>query len=101
MENIATSQQHQTGWVKPTRSRTLTELLQMIADKRAELALLEAEASSLQEQAKLEAIAKARNIMRAHQLSLADIGDPSPPRGVESKRGKLSQGAKPRRRQLE
>lgn len=47
----------------------------MIADKRAELALLEAEASSLREQAKLEAIAKARNIMRAHQLSLADIDE--------------------------
>lgn len=45
----------------------------MIADKRAELALLEAEASSLHEQAKLEAIAKVRNIMRAQQLSLADI----------------------------
>jgi len=74
MEHISTSQEHQTGWVKPTRSRTLAELLQLMADKRAELALLEAEAASLQQHAKLEAIAKVRNIMRAHQLSLEDIG---------------------------
>jgi hypothetical protein len=75
MENTDAIQPHQTGWIKPTRSRTLPELQQMIADKRAELALLEAEASSLREQAKPEAIAKARNIMRAHQLSLADIDE--------------------------
>ncbi|MBW8831796.1 MAG: H-NS histone family protein [Burkholderiales bacterium] len=77
MEHIFTSQEHETGWVKPTRSRTLAELLQLIADKRAELALLEAEAASLQHHAKLEAIAKVRNIMRAHQLSLEDIGEES------------------------
>lgn len=75
MENIDASQPRQTGWVKPTRSRTLPELQQIIADKRAELALLEAEASSLREQAKLEALAKARNIMRAHQLSLTDLDE--------------------------
>jgi len=61
------------GWIKPTRSRTLPELDEMIAMKRAELELLEAEASDLREHAKLEALAKVRNIMRAHQLSLADL----------------------------
>ena len=61
------------GWVKPTRSRTLPELEQMIAVKRAELELLEAEASDLRVQAKLEALAKARNIMRAHELTPADL----------------------------
>jgi len=63
----------QSGWVKPTRSRTLPELEQLIAVKRAELESLEAEASELREQAKLEAVAKARNIMRAHQLTVADL----------------------------
>lgn len=61
------------GWVKPVKRRTLPELQQMIADKRAELAALEAEAASLYEQARLEAIVKVRNIMRAHELSIADI----------------------------
>jgi hypothetical protein len=73
MKDIDAHHLRETGWVKPTRSRTLPELQQMIADKRAELALLEAEASSLHEHAKLEAIVQVRNIMRAHQLSLADI----------------------------
>ena len=63
----------QSGWVKPTKRRTLPELEQMIAVKRVELELLEAEASDLREQAKLEAIAKARNIMRAHQLTPLDL----------------------------
>ena len=63
----------QSGWIKPPRRRTLPELEQMIAEKRAELELLEAEASDLREQAKLEAVAKARNIMRAHQLTPADL----------------------------
>jgi hypothetical protein len=63
----------QSGWIKPKRSRTLPELEQMIAVKRAELEVLETEALDLREQAKLEAVAKARNIMRAHQLTLADL----------------------------
>jgi len=49
------------------------ELEQMIAVKRVELASLEAEASELREQARLEAVARARNIMRAHQLTPADL----------------------------
>ena len=61
------------GWVKPTRRRTLLELEQMIAVKQAELESLQAEASDLREQSKLEAVAKARNIMRAHQLTPADL----------------------------
>ena len=63
----------QSGWVKPTRSRTLPELEELIAVKRAELESLEAEASELRVQAKLEALAKARNIMRAHSLTPADL----------------------------
>jgi crotonobetainyl-CoA:carnitine CoA-transferase CaiB-like acyl-CoA transferase len=63
------------GWVKPQRTRTLPELKQLIEEKRAELAALEAQAFSLQEHARLEAIATARNIMRAHQLTIDDVVD--------------------------
>lgn len=65
----------QGGWIKPQRTRTLSELHQLIALKRAELQALEQEASDLMGSAKLEAIVKIRNIMRAHQLSMNDILD--------------------------
>lgn len=61
------------GWVKPQRSRTLPELKELIAAKREELKILEAEAAALSEDERLHAIAQARNIMRAHQLSYEDI----------------------------
>jgi hypothetical protein len=61
------------GWVKPHRSRTLPELKELIAAKREELRALETEAASLSEDERLQAIAQARNIMRAHQLSYDDI----------------------------
>ena len=73
IEDQRLRQGEQSGWVKQTRSRTLHELEQLVAVKRAELKLLEAEASDLREHAKLEAVAKARNIMRAHQLTAADL----------------------------
>ena len=63
----------QTGWVKPQRRRTLAELQALIGQKRAELKVLEDEASKLQREARLQAIAQARNIMRAHQLTIADV----------------------------
>jgi hypothetical protein len=61
------------GWVKPERDRTLPELKLLIAAKRAELQELERQAASLSEHEKLQAIASARNIMRAHQLSVEDV----------------------------
>jgi len=63
------------GWTKPQRKPTLPELLVLIATKRAELQLLESEASALQLDAKLNAVAQVRNIMRAHELTLADVLD--------------------------
>lgn len=63
----------QGGWTKPQRTRTLPELEQLISEKRAELAALELEASTLVADAKLEAVVKVRNIMRANQLSLSDV----------------------------
>lgn len=62
-----------TGWVKPQRKRSLPELLELISSKREELQVLENEAASLQRDARLNAIAQARNIMRAHQLTLPEL----------------------------
>ena len=62
-----------TGWVKPQRKHTLAELQALIIEKRAELKALEDEAYDLQQQARLQAIAQARNIMRAHQLTITDV----------------------------
>ena len=65
------------GWVKPHRDRTLPELKVLIAEKRAELRILEEEAASIEETDKLQAIATARNIMRAYELTFEDLGFPA------------------------
>jgi len=70
---MSNEEENRGGWVKPQRTRTLPELRQMIEEKRAELEALEAEAASLYEHARLEAIATVRNIMRAHELTFDDI----------------------------
>ena len=62
------------GWVKPHRDRTLPELRTLIAEKRAELRVLEDEAAEIEETDKLQAIATARNIMRAYELTIEDLG---------------------------
>jgi hypothetical protein len=61
------------GWVKPERKRTLTELQALIKEKKAELQLLESEAFELWHEQRLRAIAQARNIMRAHELTVHDL----------------------------
>jgi hypothetical protein len=61
------------GWVKPQRSLTLAELHTLIAEKKAELTLLEKQARELESHARLQALAQARNIMRAHALTVADV----------------------------
>jgi septal ring factor EnvC (AmiA/AmiB activator) len=61
------------GWVKPERKKTLPELRVLIAEKQQELDALKQEASEIELEAKLQAIATARNIMRAHALSIEDI----------------------------
>ena len=64
------------GWSRPQRQRTLPELKALIAEAEANLAALNAEADVLVQAGRLEAIAQARNIMRAQQLSLADVIEP-------------------------
>jgi hypothetical protein len=61
------------GWVKPERQRTMAELQMLIEEKRAELKQLETEALELRNEARLQAVAQARNIMRAHGLTLSDL----------------------------
>jgi hypothetical protein len=61
------------GWVKPERKRTLTELQALIKEKRAELQQLENEAFELWHEQRLRAIAQARNIMRVHELTVHDL----------------------------
>ncbi len=61
------------GWVKPQRPRTLVEVKELIKAKKEELAALELEAYNIEQGPRLEAIAKINNIMRAQQLTLADI----------------------------
>jgi hypothetical protein len=61
------------GWVKPERKRTLPELHAVIQAKREELHLLENEAFELWNEQRLRAIAQARNIMRAHGLTVQDL----------------------------
>lgn len=63
----------QTGWVKPQRAPTYEEILTRIEELRAELTALERQATDMREAAKLEALVKIRNIMRAQQLTVDDI----------------------------
>lgn len=63
----------QTGWVKPQRAPTYDEIVERIKGLRAELSELERQAEDMREAAKLEALVKIRNIMRAQQLTVEDI----------------------------
>lgn len=83
----------QNGWTKPQRTRTLAELQQLIEHKRTELRTLEQEACALVADAKLEAIVKVRNIMRANQLSLGDVFEGMPARRPTSRGASPVSGA--------
>ena len=66
------------GWVKPARPRTIAEVKALIIERKREVAALELELFNLQQGPRLEAIATIRNIMRAQQLTMADILARSP-----------------------
>ena len=61
------------GWVKPVRPRTVDEVKALVQARQRELAALELELFNLQQGPRLEALAQARNIMRAYQLTIEDI----------------------------
>jgi hypothetical protein len=81
------------GWVKPQRSRTVPEVRELIAQKRAEIDELLLELHNLVEGPKLEALAQIRNIMRAHELKVDDVcerprrGRPPLPRNWPAEEG--------------
>ena len=67
----------QKGWVRPERRRTDDELRARIAELRAALDRTEGELRDREEAARLETIARIRNIMRAHDLTLVDLDQPA------------------------
>ncbi len=71
MENMAAIEQ--SGWVKPQRAPTYEEIVSRINDLRTELSDLERQAEEMRETARLDALVKIRNIMRAQQLTVDDI----------------------------
>jgi hypothetical protein len=62
------------GWVKPVAKPTPEFLKARIAELRAELAEAENQLREMEEGARLEALVKIRNLMRAFQLTPADLG---------------------------
>ena len=69
------------GWVKPVAKPTPETLKARIAELRAELTEAEAQLREMEEGERLEALVKIRNLMRAFQLTPADLGfTPTPKR---------------------
>jgi hypothetical protein len=62
------------GWVKPVAKPTRESLMARVAELRAELAEAENQLREMEEGARLEALVKIRNLMRAFQLTPADLG---------------------------
>jgi hypothetical protein len=73
MEYEVSREERPSGWVKPQREPTLAELKAMIAETETKLLALKRQAEELEEGRRLEAIVQIRNIMRAQDLSIADI----------------------------
>ena len=70
-----------TGWVKPVAKPTRESLKARIAELRAELAEAEGQLRTIEEGARLEALVKIRNLMRAFELTPADLDlTPTPKR---------------------
>lgn len=61
------------GWVKPVAKPTREALKARIAELRAELAEAENQLTEMEKGAKLEALVKVRNLMRAFELTPADL----------------------------
>jgi hypothetical protein len=68
------------GWVKPVAKPTPESLKARIAELRADLAEAESQLREMEEGARLEALVKIRNLMRAFELTPADLGLTPTPR---------------------
>jgi hypothetical protein len=62
------------GWVKPVAKPTPESQRARIAELRTELAEAESQLREMEEGARLEALVKVRNLMRAFELTPADLG---------------------------
>jgi hypothetical protein len=62
------------GWVKPVAAPTRESLKARVAELRAELAEAENQLHEMEEGERLEALVKVRNLMRAFELTPADLG---------------------------
>ncbi|WP_029002177.1 H-NS histone family protein [Azohydromonas australica] len=69
-----------TGWVKPVAKLTPESLKARISNLRTELADAESQLREMEEGTRLEALVKVRNLMRAFELTPADLGLEVPPR---------------------
>lgn len=69
-----------TGWVKPVAKPRPESLKARISNLRTELAEAEAQLCELEESTRLEALVKVRNLMRAFELTPADLGLEAAPR---------------------
>ncbi len=61
------------GWVKPVAKPTRESLKARVADLRAELTEAEAQLKAMEDDARLEALVKVRNLMRAFELTPTDL----------------------------
>lgn len=68
------------GWVKPVAKPTRESLKARVAELRAELAEAEAQLREIEEGERLEALVKVRNLMRAFELTPADLGIEATPK---------------------
>lgn len=62
------------GWVKPAAKPTRESLKARVAELRAQLAEAERQLREMEEGKRLEALVKVRNLMRAFELTPADLG---------------------------
>lgn len=62
------------GWIKPVAKPAPESLKARIAELRAELAEAESQLRQMEEGARLEALVKVRNLMRAFELTPQDLG---------------------------
>jgi hypothetical protein len=61
------------GWVKPVAKPTREALKTRVAELRAQLAEAEAQLREMEEGERLEVLVKVRNLMRAFELTPADL----------------------------
>lgn len=66
------------GWIKPV-AKLPESLKARIAELRAELAQGESQLREVEEGARLEALVKVRNLMRAFELTPQDLALTTPP----------------------